>query len=175
MLVWISLSKRPEQHLDLSGQQEPVLFLGVSTPKVPDLYLEVSWQQEPVLHLDVYRLQEPVLHMYHVSRLHAGAFAPPWLVYTTEASAAPGRVYYNTGAEAVYWTYLDNKNPVLHLDISFYRSLCYISAYLDYISAYLHKKCWKWLYKYSAFKFMFFIDLLNLALWNFKTQALCYI
>ena len=43
----------PELHLDVSGQQEPVLLLNVSTLQRPELHLDVSGQQEPVLLLDV--------------------------------------------------------------------------------------------------------------------------
>jgi hypothetical protein len=46
-----------ELHLDLSGQQEPVLLLDMSTPQGTELHLCLSGQQEPVLLLLVSTLR----------------------------------------------------------------------------------------------------------------------
>jgi hypothetical protein len=42
-----------ELHLDLFGQQEPVLLLEVPIPQGPELHLAVFGQQDPLLLLDV--------------------------------------------------------------------------------------------------------------------------
>ncbi len=57
----VSTPQRPELHLDLSGQKEPVLTLDVYTPQGPELHLEVSGQQELVLLLDVSTLERHLL------------------------------------------------------------------------------------------------------------------
>jgi hypothetical protein len=52
---WRCLPQRPELHLDLFGQQEPVLLQDVSTRKLKgrELHLDLSTLQRPVLHTDM--------------------------------------------------------------------------------------------------------------------------
>ncbi|MFN9906443.1 MAG: hypothetical protein ACK56F_10020, partial [bacterium] len=52
---WRCLPQGPELHLDLLGQQEPVLLQDVSTRKLKghELHLDLSTLQRPVLHTDM--------------------------------------------------------------------------------------------------------------------------
>jgi hypothetical protein len=43
----VSTPQGPHLHLDLPGQQEPVMTLDVSIPHGPELHLDVAAQQEP--------------------------------------------------------------------------------------------------------------------------------
>jgi hypothetical protein len=62
----MSTPLRPELHLDLSGQQEPLLLLDVSTVYTTcrhELHLDVSTLERPVLHLVVCTPQGLELHL----------------------------------------------------------------------------------------------------------------
>jgi hypothetical protein len=63
LLLDMSTPQRPEMHLDVPGQQEPMLLLDMSTPQGPDLHLDGFGQQEPMLLLNVSTLQGPKLHL----------------------------------------------------------------------------------------------------------------
>ncbi len=63
LLLELSILQRPELHLDMSGQHEPLLLLDVSKLKEDELHQDISRLQEPVLLLDLCTLkQRPVLH-----------------------------------------------------------------------------------------------------------------
>ncbi len=57
-----SIPQGPELHLDVSGQQEPLLLLDVATQQGTELHLDLPRQQEPMLLLDVYTLEGPELY-----------------------------------------------------------------------------------------------------------------
>ncbi len=83
-----------ELHLDLVGQQEPVLLLDVSTLQGRELHLE-SW---------TYSIKTTVDCSANGLVYTTEASAATGFVYTTETSAAPGHVY--------------TLGPELHLDVS---------------------------------------------------------
>jgi hypothetical protein len=84
----------PELHLDLVGQQEPVLILAVSTVQGRELHLE-SWTYSIKTTADC---------------------SATGLVYTTEASAATGFVCTTEAFAAPGYVY--TLGPELHLDVS---------------------------------------------------------
>ncbi len=53
----------PKLHLDVSGQQEPLLFLDLSVLQGDELHLNVPRQQKPVMLLDFSTLQGPAPHL----------------------------------------------------------------------------------------------------------------
>ncbi len=68
-------------------------LMDVSTPQGPQLHLNLPGQEEPLLLLDMSKLQRPELHL-DVPRLQEPS---PEFGYTTEACVAPGSAY-TTGA-----------------------------------------------------------------------------
>ncbi len=111
----VSTPQGPELHLNLSGQEEPLLLLDVSALEglsctwtcLFKRSLCISWTSlhytGPELHLDLYG------QGFSWTCLHLRAWAAPGLVYSRGAYASPGRLYTIQGLSCT-WTCLDNRS-----------------------------------------------------------------